>query len=199
MLLEFLNPFLAKSCITNYTTYDNFRVCFEGVFPLLPVAHEIWPIKVFMPLTGFLREHIGASSVVHPPVTTACTQKNVEKVLMERCWSNDLLISGWKRIGAEMWASTVASQGEEGNATLAKCQWNTPAEELFVAQHMCYVEYPGCYDTDGKNLCKHNPPCSDIASPVNMKVRAEIGFGINHLDISDPEWKPVWANHMQCV
>lgn len=189
-VLELLAPDLAAACFgaSNYTTYDAYRRCWEGAFPLLPEAHTRSPIKVYMPLAGFLREHIGADSTVSPPISVACSKHGLERMLMQRCWSNDLIASGWKQIGAGMWA------GLGPNATLARCQFNTMEEELAVAQLACFVEYPGCYAAGGANICRQHAPCrhTDVDSD-SMRVRLNIGFGLPRLDVSDPTWQPVRA------
>jgi hypothetical protein len=195
-VLDLLAPDMAAACFgkSNYTTYDNYRRCWEGVFPLLSHAHELSPVKVYMPLAGFLREHIGADAVVRPPITAGCTKQALEQMLMQRCWSNDLIVSGWKQIGAGMWA------GLEQNASLARCHFNTLEEELVVARTACFVEYPGCYSAGGLNICRQQPHCSVSGiKSEHMRVRLDIGFGLPRLDVSDPVWQPVWPSRAECL
>jgi hypothetical protein len=197
-VLEVLSPQLAESCFSNsnYTDYNAYRVCWEGVFLLLPHAHEVSPIRVYMPLAGFLREHIGAHAEVQPALATKCTKEGLEQMLMQRCWSNDVIVSGWKQIGAGMWA------GMDPNATLARCHFNTLDEELLVVQTACFVEYPGCSAADGTNTCRNQPQCSLDAlgsiQSLQIRVRLAMGFGLPRLDVSDPVWQSAWPPDADC-
>lgn len=99
-----------------------------------------------------------------------------------RCWSNDILMSGWKQIGVQMW-NEIGSK-----STAVRCPFNSLEDELSFAKLCCIHQYPGCIQRNGTNVCKASKACRSAGDEL-MQARADLGFGICRFVSYDTKWR----------
>jgi len=100
LIAEFLDPAVAKECSKVCCNPFHLITCFEKVHARLTTAHHTLPIRIFAPFAGFWRQHEGVHA--QEPVFHLCRtrlDKTVRSMIYFRCWSNDVLVSGWKQMG----------------------------------------------------------------------------------------------------
>lgn len=132
-LLEFAAPDTAAVCEdARARDYDTFIECFSETHQRLLMLSHFMPIVVFPPLAGFWKSLEGLQD-------DDFERRSPEhfKLLM-RCWSSDFIGHGSKSIGTWAWSAR-----EDKNGSAPNCLYNTPKEELMLAQQCCLWHFPG--------------------------------------------------------
>lgn len=113
-------------------------------------------IHVYYIRENFLRIHTShRSEPLLLPSTAPPTREYLLSVKNSACHPHDIIIHGWKALGASYWQRVQCAAG----VAIDGCLWLKAEDELNIAMEFCYWRSPVCL-TEGTNRCLQYGNCA---------------------------------------
>ena len=199
IIMEIADPVLEEKCRPlrsgankrNWDMYPGFIRCFQDVNEKLERLHHHLPIRVFFPLQGFWRTLRGNHKSFNErrdmlsdvsSLTSYQKHRNMSTLLIKKAYytcayPRDILVHNKRDFRCE-WERDV-----NGNIPqirlLDGCMYLNEKDALQLAKECCFNDYPGCIDSDGRNMCYEQDHCLQIPAYQRWNPECDDPAGVD--------------------